>query len=83
MLFGEGMRGHLKQYVAPPMSVSGQAKERLFSSRDTDLPQLHELFDFFFKQDALLSIVFTDEILDGETREKKTLTHTSKQIFMI
>lgn len=65
------------------MSVSGQAKERLFSSRDTDLPQLHELFDFFFKQDALLSIVFTDEILDGETREKKTLTHTSKQIFMI
>lgn len=53
------------------MGISGQAKARLCNSRETDLPQLHELFDFLFKQDALLSVVFTDEILDGETREKK------------
>lgn len=72
------MRGPSGQNVAPPTSSSA-----LCNSRDTDLPELHELFDFFFKQDALLSIVFTDEILDGETREEKILSHPSKQIFMI
>lgn len=58
-------------------SVSGQIKARFCNSEGTNLPQLHELFDFLFKQDALLSIMFTDEILDGEIRRRIILSHLS------
>lgn len=67
MEFGERIRGLLEENEASPRSDPGQAK--LWKPRDTNLSQLHEFLDFLFKQDTLLSIVLTDEILDGETGE--------------
>lgn len=67
MEFGERMKGL-------PQRKCGISKERSWTSqtleaKDTNLSQLHEFLDFLFKQDTLLSIVFTDEILGWETGE--------------
>lgn len=67
MEFGERMRGTPKGNVGSPRREPGQTK--LCKPRDTNLSQLHEFLDFLFIQDTLLSIVFTDEILDWETEE--------------